>query len=142
MNYIKPDFTDIDRAEILNTFVEVTIPENAFKKIVEVLTRTGLPNDHGDALYQVCHIFHKRGRYYIVHWKEMLMLDGKLDSLTQLDLLRRNTILGDLVRWGLVDCEQTNLPVMDIPDYITIPHKDKEKWRLVPKYHIGGPAAR
>lgn len=110
-----------------------------FLKIRETLTRIGVASKkERNTLYQSCHILHKQGRYFIVHFKELFMLDGKPSNFTMDDLSRRNTIATLLADWGLLDIigqapsEKTSLRQIKI-----ISHKDKNEWVLKPKYSIG-----
>lgn len=113
---------------------------NDFLKVKETLTRIGIASAHSNTLVQSCHILHKRGKYYIVHFKEMFLLDNKQNStLSQLDIQRRNTIAKLLHDWGLVSLidnrtVEDRLPVSCVK---IVPHRDKSKWNLVSKYEIG-----
>lgn len=121
--------------------VEVKFNESDdFLKIKETLTRIGVPSNKSSTLYQSCHILHKRGKYYIVHFKELFALDNKKYSLSEKDVARRNTIIHLLQEWGLLeiisDAEKTEvrLPI----HYLKVIHfKDKDKWDLVTKYSLG-----
>lgn len=111
-----------------------------FLKTKETLTRIGVASHkEGKKLYQSCHILHKRGRYAIVHFKELFELDGKASSITDEDIARRNKIAKLLEDWGLV----TIVEKSKIGDEITtaqikvIPFKEKSEWELLPKYNIG-----
>lgn len=120
--------------------LEVTLNEpDDFLKIKETLTRIGVASRKDNKLYQSCHILHKQGRYFIVHFKELFLLDGKPSNLIENDIERRNTITTLLSDWGLVDivnCEQASsrAPLRQIK---VIPHKDKSLWELCTKYNIG-----
>lgn len=120
--------------------VEVQLPDNdAFLKVRETLTRCGVASKQSNTLYQSCHILHKRGQYYIVHFKEMFKLDGKPSSLDENDIARRNTICDLLQQWGLIKIvDQKNIdnkaPMSQVK---IIPFKEKTKWTLVEKYQIG-----
>lgn len=121
--------------------LEVLLSEpDDFLKIKETLTRIGVSSkkDH-NTLYQSCHILHKQGRYFIVHFKELFMLDGKPSNFTRDDLSRRNTITTLLSDWGLLNIvdeskseEKTTLRSIKI-----ISHRDKREWQLESKYSIG-----
>lgn len=131
---------DVDN--LLSTFVEIDILEKKnFNIIVESLTRMGVKSKNSNTLYQSCHILHKRGKYYIVHFKEMLALDGRKVNFDDLDLARRNTIVNTLEKWGLcriIDSSKTESPVLqNQKDLFVVRHADKEKWNLIPKYTIG-----
>jgi hypothetical protein len=124
--------------------VEVTLPtSDDFLKIKETLTRIGIgtKKDGTNRLYQTCHILQKRGKYYIVHFKELLLLDGKEVNLTDFDIKRRNTIIGFLSEWGLlevVDSEFETVAEKANPSSVRIiPFSEKNNWDLVPKYTIG-----
>ena len=126
---------------IVETFVEVTLPsDDAFLKVKETLTRIGISSRKTNTLYQSCHILHKQGKYYIVHFKELFMLDGKPANFSDDDRGRRNTIAALLEEWGLVKIvdpakvEQEKLPLSQIK---ILPFKEKNEWTLVPKYNIG-----
>jgi len=120
--------------------VEIVIEQpDDFLKIRETLTRIGVASRKENKLFQSCHILHKQGRYFIVHFKELFLLDGKKTNLTENDVQRRNTITTLLSDWGLVKVVEksqiTNCaPLRQIK---VIPHKDKKDWELCPKYNIG-----
>jgi len=126
-----------------NMSKEIQLPTNDdFLKIKETLTRIGIgTNKEGrNKLYQTCHILQKRGKYYIVHFKELLLLDGKEVDITDSDFKRRNAIIGFLEEWGLV--EQVKPPIADedkakSSSIKIIPFSEKGNWDLVPKYTIG-----
>ena len=121
-------------------FLEVILnTEEDFLKIKETLTRIGVASKKENKLFQSCHILHKKGKYYIVHFKEMFILDGKNTDISEEDFSRRNSIAFLLEEWKL-------LKIVD-PDKFTtrasmsqikvIPYKDKPQWELVPKYNLG-----
>lgn len=121
--------------------LEVTLSEpDDFLKVRETLTRIGVASrKETNKLYQSCHILHKQGRYFIVHFKELFLLDGKPSNLTVNDLQRRNTITTLLSDWGLVsivnpDQAKDKAPLRQIK---IIPHREKANWELLPKYNIG-----
>jgi len=120
--------------------VEVELEnEDSFLKVRETLTRIGIPSKREPTLYQSCHILHKQGKYYIVHFKEMFYLDGKDSTLNQQDVRRRNTVAKLLEDWGLlkvVNPEQVEdrEPMGKIK---IIKHSEKDNWDLVAKYSIG-----
>jgi hypothetical protein len=122
--------------------VEVTIDQpDDFLKIKETLTRIGVASKKDMILYQSCHILHKRGKYFIVHFKELFELDGKPSDLSDNDLSRRNAISILLEDWGLLnivnpDCVQTPPPIY-ISQIKILSHREKADWQLVPKYNIG-----
>lgn len=121
--------------------LEITINEpDDFLKIRETLTRIGVASRKDQKLYQSCHILHKQGRYFIVHFKELFLLDGKPSTLMENDIERRNTITTLLSDWGLVtilDPEQAKA-IAPLRQIKVIPHKEKVNWELCPKYNIGG----
>ncbi|MGH7744300.1 MAG: translational repressor RegA [Candidatus Dormibacteria bacterium] len=121
--------------------VEIELADaNAFNVVRETLTRIGVPSKQGNVLYQSCHILHKRGCYYIVHFLEMFILDGKSSTLNDNDIARRNTICDLLQQWGLVKVlnpEQIKTPTAPMSQIKVITHKDKTNWTLVAKYTIG-----
>ena len=121
--------------------LEVGLDEpDDFLKVRETLSRIGVASRKERKLYQSCHILHKQGRYYIVHFKELFKLDGKPSSITDEDIGRRNTIVNLLQDWGLlaiVDVEDSKDPVVSLAKMKIIPHREKDEWDLVPKYHIG-----
>jgi len=121
--------------------VEVTLANDEdFLKVKETLTRIGVSSRKDKKLYQSCHILHKRGKYYIVHFKELFGLDGLSNNMSENDMARRNTIVNLLEEWELVeivDINKCNEPVASIGQIKIISHKDKCDWDLIPKYHIG-----
>jgi hypothetical protein len=121
--------------------VEVKLSnEDDFLKIRETLSRIGIASKKDKTLYQSCHILHKQGRYYIVHFKELFLLDGKKSDFSEEDKARRNTIANLLHEWellDLVDEDKTNDPVLPINMIKIIAHKEKSDWTLVTKYNIG-----
>ena len=110
-----------------------------FLKVRETLTRIGVASRNEKKLYQSCHILHKQGRYYIVHFKELFLLDGKNSDFSDNDLQRRNRITKLLSDWGLVDVvnEQMIEEASSISQIKILPHKEKAEWELIPKYSIG-----
>lgn len=120
--------------------LEVTLNEpDDFLKVRETLTRIGVASRKENKLYQSCHILHKQGRYFIVHFKELFLLDGKPSNLIENDVQRRNTIATLLSDWGLitpVNAEEAKntAPLRQIK---IISFKDKDQWELCPKYNIG-----
>ena len=104
------------------------------------MTRIGVSSKKDNKLYQSCHILHKRGKFYIVHFKELFALDGLPTDIDDTDIGRRNTIANLLSEWGLldiVDSKKANDPIASLAQIKIISHKDKNNWELVPKYHIG-----
>lgn len=123
-----------------DSMLEVTLPEpDNFLKVRETLTRIGIASRKDKKLYQSCHILHKQGRYYIVHFKELFALDGKESNITANDVERRNTIAGLLQDWGLLKVLDTSKadPKASLSQIKVVSHKEKEEWELVPKYNIG-----
>ena len=120
--------------------VEISLGEpDDFLKVRETLTRIGVASRKEKKIYQSCHILHKQGRYYIVHFKELFALDGKHANLTQNDVQRRNRIVQLLVDWGLVDILNAD-KIQDIAPLNQIKvlsYKDKGDWILETKYNIG-----
>lgn len=123
--------------------IEIFLPEDdSFLIVKETLTRIGIASmkDGTKRLAQTCHILQKRGKFYIVHFKELLLLDGKEVNFSEEDAMRRNTIAQLLEDWGLVEL----VDVDKIHDQLkhssvkVVPFKEKDKWELVPKYNIGG----
>ena len=126
----------------LSNFIEVTLPQQEnFLKVKETLTRIGISSKTENKLYQSCHILHKKGKYYIVHFKELFALDGKPTDISENDLSRRNAIANLLEDWGLitlVDKKSTQTPEPIFLSQIKIlSHKEKNEWQLIPKYNIG-----
>ena len=125
----------------INSFVEIKLKkEDDFLKVKETLTRIGVASKKDKTLYQSCHILHKQGRYYIVHFKELFALDGKPSNFSEGDIARRNTIVNLLKEWGLIEIvntTSTESPVSPISQIKVLPHKEKNEWELVAKYNIG-----
>lgn len=125
----------------VDSLLEVSLnKEDDFLKIKETLTRIGVSSRKEKKLYQSCHILHKKSKYYIVHFKELFILDGLKSDINETDIGRRNTIAKLLEEWGLlavVDKEKMNAILTPINQIKIIPHKEKASWLLVPKYHIG-----
>ena len=120
--------------------LEVTLLQpDDFLKVRETLTRIGVASKKDKVLYQSCHILHKRGRYFLVHFKELFALDGKQADLTDNDLQRRNTIAKLLVDWGLIKVIDYNkyLDTAPLSQIKIISFKEKDDWELQTKYNIG-----
>ena len=120
--------------------LEVTLNEpDDFLKIRETLTRIGVASRKDNKLYQSCHILHKQGRYFIVHFKELFLLDGKKSNLEENDVARRNTIATLMSDWGLLSVEVRDKlqPIAPLRQIKIISFKDKDQWELCPKYNIG-----
>ena len=127
--------------DILETLVEVRIAEEEdFLKIKETLTRIGVASRKEKKLFQSCHIFHKQGRYYIVHFKEMFAIDGKPSNFSDEDKGRRNKIVELLQDWGLLKVleeEKIKEPLASMSQIKIINHKEKSEWTLEAKYNMG-----
>tara|TARA_B100001778_G_C18374004_1_gene532092 strand:- start:103 stop:531 length:429 start_codon:yes stop_codon:yes gene_type:complete len=123
-----------------NDMVEVTLREpDDFLKVRETLTRIGVASRKERKLYQSCHILHKKGQYYIVHFKELFALDGKRTNLSQNDVQRRNRIVQLLCDWGLVEVpkKDTINDTAPLSQIKIISYKEKGDWDLESKYNIG-----
>jgi len=125
----------------LEQMVEVKLSnDDDFLKIRETLTRIGVASRKDKTLYQSCHILHKQGRYFIVHFKELFALDGKPTDFEEADIGRRNAISNLLSEWGLitlVEPDKSKDPVAPISQIKVLPFKEKDQWTLTPKYNIG-----
>jgi len=135
---------EIENNEIKNwsptNMLEVTLNEpDDFLKIRETLTRIGVASRKDQKLFQSCHILHKQGRYFITHFKELFLLDGKPSNLMDNDIQRRNTIATLLSDWGLVTIVDKSqaMDVAPLRQIKVIPFKEKNQWELCPKYNIG-----
>lgn len=126
---------------IVESLVEVRLKSSdSFLIVKETLTRMGIASTDGKKLFQSCHILHKRGLYYIAHFKELFMLDGRFSDFSEQDLARRNTIANMLQKWGLVDLvnpQKSETPVLPEAEIKVIRHDPKSEWTLVSKYTIG-----
>lgn len=123
-----------------NSMLEVILPTpDNFLKVKETLTRIGIASKKNKKLYQSAHILHKQGRYFIVHFKELFILDNKDSNITVGDIERRNTIANLLEDWGLLKVVQKSTTnTQSILSQIKIvSYKEKGEWELVPKYNIG-----
>lgn len=125
----------------ISELVEVTLPNpDNFLKVRETLSRIGVASKKDKTLYQSCHILHKQGRYYIVHFKQLFLLDGKQSDFVEDDRARLNTIANLLHEWeliSLVDEDKSAVPVAPLSQIKIISHKEKGDWNLVAKYNIG-----
>lgn len=125
----------------IEKLIEVTLDkQDDFLKVRETLTRIGVAAKNDNILYQSCHILHKQGKYYIVHFKELFELDGKPSNISENDLARRNTIANLMAEWGLVklvDADKSKENVAPLSQIKILPFKDKGQWQLVSKYTIG-----
>jgi hypothetical protein len=131
-------------SSIMDSFVEVELEDDtAFLKIKETLTRIGIASKKENKLYQSCHILQKQGKYYIVSFKEMFMLDGKVSNFTEEDKARRNKIISLLKDWNLlklkgeVNLKKIQSPLASMNTIKIISYKDKHNWDLESKYSIG-----
>lgn len=132
MENVELNWSPMDMAEVI-----LKEPDD-FLKIKETLTRMGVASRKDNCLYQSCHILHKQGRYFIVHFKELFLLDGKPSNLTENDVQRRNTIIRLLDDWGLIDVvEEPKEGYAPLRQIKIIPFKEKDQWDLRPKYNIG-----
>ena len=126
---------------IIEKMVEIKLKvDDDFLKIKETLTRMGVASKKTKTLFQSCHILHKQGKYYIVHFKELFSLDGKPSDFTDGDEGRRNCIVKLLEEWGLisvVDKAKSEMPMIPVSKLKIIPFKEKSEWELVAKYNIG-----
>lgn len=121
--------------------IEISLPSpDSFLKVKETLTRIGISSRKEKKLYQTCHILHKQGRYSILHFKELFILDGKKNTFTDEDEARRNTIVNLLEEWELisiVDPKSSEDPVAPLNQVKILSHKEKSSWTLEAKYNIG-----
>ena len=124
----------------LQEMVEVALKtDDDFLKIRETLTRIGVASRKDKTIYQSCHILHKQGRYYIVHFKELFALDGKPTNFSDNDKARRNTIANLLSEWGLLSIlnDKSETPIAPLSQIKVLPYKEKNDWNLTAKYNIG-----
>ena len=125
----------------VDDLVEVKLAQpDDFLKVKETLTRIGISSRRENKLYQSCHILHKRGKYYIVHFKELFSLDGLPTDIDEKDIASRNTITSLLEEWGLVEVVDMNkIEVLKLPlnQLKILSFREKPDWELCPKYHIG-----
>lgn len=125
----------------IENMVEVTLVEkDDFLKVRETLTRIGVASKKEKVLYQSCHILHKQGKYYIVHFKELFALDGKATDFSENDMGRRNTVAKLLEDWELVNIVNKKMiedPIVSLSQIKILSHKEKDDWKLIPKYNIG-----
>ena len=130
-DYLEPNLSSLDEIKLND--------DEDFLKIRETLTRIGIASKKDRTLYQSCHILHKRGKYYIVHFKELFALDGKSSNFDDNDIARRNTIANLLAEWGLLSLidESKSSETVPLSQIKIIAHKNKSDWNLVAKYNIG-----
>jgi len=126
---------------IIDDLIEVILlNDDDFLKVKETLTRIGVSSKKEKKLYQSCHILHKRGKYYIVHFKELFWLDGLESDFDDEDMARRNRIASLLEEWGLIKVVNPAMikePMISLNRIKIIKHSEKDEWNLCPKYHIG-----
>ena len=126
---------------IIDSMIEVRLKEaDDFLKVRETLTRIGIASRKDKTLFQSCHILHKQGKYYIVHFKELFALDGKASNFSENDKARRNTIANLLAEWELIslaDGGKTAEPTVPLSQLKILSFKEKDEWELTPKYNIG-----
>ncbi len=126
---------------IIESMIEVRLKEaDDFLKVRETLTRIGIASRKEKVLFQSCHILHKQGRYYIVHFKELFALDGKASNFSENDKARRNTIANLLAEWeliSLVDVDKSSVLTVPLSQLKILSFKEKDEWELTPKYNIG-----
>lgn len=131
---------EMTRDNIVSTFVEVKIDSSDdFLKVRETLTRMGIANKQKKVIYQSCHLLHKKGKYYIVHFKELFGLDGRHVVMEKEDYDRRDMIALTLEKWGMLEICGNKPSESDIVqrNLAIISHKDKSEWTMSPKYKIG-----
>ena len=118
--------------------LEVTLKEpDDFLKVRETISRIGVASRKERTLYQSCHILHKQGRYFIVHFKELFALDGKDTNLSENDIARRNTIANLLNDWGLIEVKGNIEPMAPLSQIKILSFREKDEWTLETKYNIG-----
>ena len=131
----------MDEYDLVKDLIEITFPEkDAFLKIRESLSRISVACRKEKELFQSCHILHKKGKYYIVHFKELFKLDGKPTNFDESDIARRNTIIDLLRQWNLVSVvipTSISEPRAPLSQIKVIPYKEKSEWKLTQKYSIG-----
>jgi len=131
----------MDEYDLVKDLIEITFPEkDDFLKIRETLSRIGVASRKEKELFQSCHILHKKGKYYIVHFKELFKLDGKPTNFDESDIARRNTIVDLLRQWNLVSIvipTSITEPRAPLSQIKVIPYKEKSEWKLTQKYSIG-----
>ena len=131
----------MDEYDLVKDLIEITFPvKDDFLKIRETLSRIGVASRKEKELFQSCHILHKKGKYYIVHFKELFKLDGKPTNFDESDIARRNTIIDLLRQWNLVSIvvpTSITEPRAPLSQIKVIPYKEKSEWKLTQKYSIG-----
>jgi hypothetical protein len=130
----------------VETLLEIRLKQDDdFLKVRETLTRIGVASRKDKKLYQSCHILHKKGRYYIVHFKELFSLDGKPTDFDDSDLGRRNTIANLLAEWGLIEIVQQEVSkstIAPLSQIKVISYGERNEWELITKYNIGNKKKR
>jgi hypothetical protein len=130
----------------VETLLEIRLKQDDdFLKVRETLTRIGVASRKDKKLYQSCHILHKKGKYYIVHFKELFSLDGKPTDFDDSDLGRRNTIANLLAEWGLIEIVQQEVsksPIAPLSQIKVISYGERNEWELITKYNIGNKKKR
>ena len=122
----------------VENMVEIKLKQpDDFLKVRETLSRIGIASKKDKKLYQSCHILHKQGKYYIVHFKELFALDGKQTNLTENDIARRNTISNLLKDWGLISIMGDSSNVAPLSQIKVLSFREKDEWELCTKYNIG-----
>ena len=125
----------------IESLVEVILKDrDDFLKVMETLTRIGIASRKDNVLWQSCHILHKRGKYYIVHFKELFALDGKPTDISESDIGRRNTISLLLEEWGLlsiVNSDQVKSPLTPLSQIKVLQYDERNEWNRIQKYSIG-----
>ena len=123
-----------------NNGIEIDLDNNTFLKVKETLTRIGIASNKNKTIYQTCHILHKRGRYGILHFKELFLLDNKPSDISHDDIQRRNYIVKLLNDWTLIKINnniEIKTPIEIVKQIKILPYNQKSDWTLVPKYTIG-----
>ncbi len=133
----------MENKNIIDSFIEIeTLSNDDFLKVKETLTRIGIASrkqKEKPILWQSCHVLHKNGKYYIVHFKQMFMLDGKFEKtkLSEEDIERTQVIANLLQQWGLIKIKKPLPQIEKNVNLVVIPYKEKDKWNLKNKYSIG-----
>ena len=129
---------ELDNSWHPEKMLEVQLKEpDDFLKVRETLTRIGVASRKDKKLFQSCHILHKQGRYFIVHFKELFALDGKDTNLSENDIARRNTIANLLNDWGLIEVKGSLEPMAPLSQIKILSFREKDEWTLETKYNIG-----
>lgn len=126
--------------DVLNNMIEVQlVKDDDFLKVRETLERIGIPSKQTKELFQSCHILHKRGKYYLCHFKELFGLDGRTMDISEQDYARRNKIIQLLQEWNMIKLDKnTRLePMGSVGSFKIVKHSERDQWKLSPKYRIG-----